>query len=324
MAKMPTVQGMENAIDKVGREFIIHATFDPAHDGESFTVSAPDFTYSGTVPNELVADIIVPHMDTAYMVTVAGENVAVNVGHFFGFYPVSLGLPETDLHALTWAEINQIIADGNAEDYWNVGDEVDIQLDTNEVLTLQIYNFNHDDLADGSGKAGVTFGMKNLMGPPLRHMNATNTNATSFSGSEMYRWLTSTGEFASGGLWNSLPEELRAVIKPITKITSAGGAGGGTAPPSNTLLTETMSIFLFSQEEVNGGNTGIILGQGAPYPIYSDNASRIKEIAGAANWWWLRSPSMVNATNFRYVYIDGVGGGSTAISAGGVCFGFCV
>lgn len=52
-------------------------------------------------------------------------------------------------------------------------------------------DFNHDDLADGSGKAGITFGMKELMAD-VHNMNSANTNVGSFVGSEMFSYLRDT------------------------------------------------------------------------------------------------------------------------------------
>lgn len=48
----------------------------------------------------------------------------------------------------TWAQIDEASRAGLAADIWNFGDAKDGHM---------IIGFNHDDLADGSGKAGITF-----------------------------------------------------------------------------------------------------------------------------------------------------------------------
>ncbi len=48
----------------------------------------------------------------------------------------------------TWAQIDEASRAGIAKDVWNFGDVKDGHM---------IIGFNHDDLADGSGKAGITF-----------------------------------------------------------------------------------------------------------------------------------------------------------------------
>lgn len=99
--------------------------------------------------------------------------------------------------------------------------------------------FNHDDLASG-GKAGITFGMKNLMAT-TRRMNASNTNSGGFTGSEMYSWLQNT-------LLPTLPSDLQAVLKSVNKKTSAGSQ-------SSTINTNSMKLFLFSEIEIFGSTT---------------------------------------------------------------------
>ena len=48
----------------------------------------------------------------------------------------------------TWAQISEASIAGVASELWKLGDEKD---------GCAIIGFNHDDLADGSGKAGITF-----------------------------------------------------------------------------------------------------------------------------------------------------------------------
>ena len=60
------------------------------------------------------------------------------------------------LEQYSLSQIAEIINAGNAQEYFRIGDTKHIQNDSFEnVITL--IGFNHDDLADGSGKAGATF-----------------------------------------------------------------------------------------------------------------------------------------------------------------------
>lgn len=215
-------------------------------------------------------------------------------------------LSENSWHFISWAS-----KEGLAPSIWSIGDEKDITLTTGEVLTLQIYGFNHDDKV-GGGKAGITFGLKNLMADN-RQMNAENTNAGGFTGSAMYTWL-------QGDLYNSLPSDLKNLIKSVNKKTSAGNQ-------SSTINTNAMKIFLFSEVECFGTTKYSLAGEGSQYPIFTDNTSRIKKLengAGAARFWWERSPNASIATSFCSVLSDGNANSNTASSSWGVCFGFCV
>lgn len=212
----------------------------------------------------------------------------------------------------TWEQIAEASEAGVASRNWSIGDEKNMTLTTGETLTLKIYGFRHDDLADGSGKAGITFGMKNLMASN-RQMNSTQTNAGGFAGSAMYTWLTGT-------LLPTIPADLRNVIKSVNKKTSAGNQ-------STTINTNSMKVFLFSEIECFGTSANSAAGEGTLYPVFTDASSRIKYMsngAGAVAYWWLRSPVLTLSTSFGNV--TNVGGFYIYIANGNapICFGFCI
>lgn len=210
----------------------------------------------------------------------------------------------------TWAQIAAASEAGVAASTWSVGDTKNITVG-GETLTVEIVGFNHDDLASG-GKAGITFGLKNLMAN-TRQMNSSNTNAGGFTGSDMYDWL-------QGTLLNSLPSDLRAVLKSVNKKTSAGSQ-------SSTINTNAMKIFLFSEIEIFGSVTYSKSGEGSQYSRFATASSRIKYLSngsGSASLWWERSPCGYSSNGFCYVSSGGVASSDYAIYSGGVCFGFCV
>ena len=210
----------------------------------------------------------------------------------------------------TWAQIAAASEAGVAASTWSVGDTKNITVG-GETLTVEIVGFNHDDLASG-GKAGITFGLKNLMAN-TRQMNSSNTNAGGFTGSDMYDWL-------QGTLLNSLPSDLRAVLKSVNKKTSAGSQ-------SSTINTNAMKIFLFSEIEIFGSVTYSKSGEGSQYSRFATASSRIKYLSngsGSAANWWERSPYGNNSYNFCRVGSDGGASDYGASFSWGVCFGFCV
>ena len=210
----------------------------------------------------------------------------------------------------TWAQIAAASEAGVAASTWSVGDTKNITVG-GETLTVEIVGFNHDDLASG-GKAGITFGLKNLMAN-TRQMNSSNTNAGGFTGSDMYDWLQST-------LLNSLPSDLRAVLKSVNKKTSAGSQ-------SSTINTNAMKIFLFSEIEIFGSVTYSKSGEGSQYSRFATASSRIKYLSngsGSASYWWERSPRGYNSGDFCCVNSNGNASCNSASYSGGVCFGFCV
>ena len=215
----------------------------------------------------------------------------------------------------TWAKIAEVSASGKAGSVWQVGSEKNIVIGaTGETVTLVILGFNHDDLATG-GKAGITFGMKNLMAD-ARQINSENTSEGGYAGSEIYKWLQNT-------VLPSLPADLQNVLKTVNKRTGNGD------PNSPAIVVNSMKLFLFAMEEVIGyASENSLAGEGTLYSYFATAETRIKYMyngAGAVNFWWVRSPNKLGQTG-RWCRIATNGAPSirTADDYQGVCFGFCV
>lgn len=244
--------------------------------------------------------------------TFSGGQVSVTGGQQSS-HNVEYGYSYPSLEESTWAEIDALSQAGVADDCWSVGDTKNITANS-ETITMEIWGFNHDDLATG-GKAGITFGMRDLMAN-TRQMNTSNTNVGGFTGSAMYSYLNTT-------LYNQLPADLRSVIKQVNKKTSAGNT-------SATVNADAMRLWLPSLNEVYGSHSysWCSNNEGSKYSIFTNDASRIKNMSngsGSADWWWLRSPTLSTSTTFCSVANYGdVGYNSNASVTNGVCLGFCV
>jgi len=217
------------------------------------------------------------------------------------------------LDSIVWGTLDAIAQQGMAAEMFRVGDEKRITLTTGEVVTAVILGFEHDDLTAG-GKAKITFGMRDLMATN-RQMNPTSTNVGGWDASAMRNTHLPL-------ILSQLPADLQAIIKPVDKLTSSGGASG------STMVTSSDSLFLMSGVEVNN-TASVLAGEGTTYPFYvgAVNATRVKRMsdgAGAAAWWWSRSPTADNASNFRAVNSNGVVSNFIAVFADGVSFCFCI
>ena len=180
---------------------------------------------------------------------------------------------------------------------------------------MQIVGFNHDDLSDGSGKAGITFGMKNLYYSDYP-MNSSATNAGGWKSCEMRTNTMQT-------LFENLPDELQAVIKKVKKKTTAGSQ-------STSIDTTQDKLWLYSQVEVFGGSDSGYKDEGTQYEYWQShntNSDRIKNLnngTGSVNYYWLRSPYLSDSSLFRGMYPDGSLGLDGAGASAGVCFCFCI
>lgn len=148
------------------------------------------------------------------------------------------GVSVPDFADASWADIGKYSHKGLAKSLWNVGDEKQITLTTGEKITMVILDFEHDNLT-GGGKAGITLGMKNCLSTAYV-MNSDYTNAGGWKASKM---RTETMEM----LYGYLPEEVKAVIKPVDKATALYESSGA-------LDTTSDKLFLFSQREIMGNN----------------------------------------------------------------------
>lgn len=173
---------------------------------------------------------------------------------------------------------------------------------------IDIIGKNHDDLADGTGKAPLTFQMHDCYATTYP-MNATNTNVGGWRDCQM---RTQT----MPALKALLPAEVQAGIRPVNKLTSAGNQ-------SSSIVTTSDELFLLSEIEIFGRTIHSFAGEGTRYDYYQAGNSKVKNLSGSAYYWWERSPNSRNFTTFCIVDSNGIANAGTASTSFGVAFGFC-
>lgn len=121
------------------------------------------------------------------------------------------------MSSYTWEEIDTTPKVDLADQYFNVGDQITINVTGNNYV-FKIYGFDHDDKSDGTGKAGITFGMKGV------HNLTRQINSTS-STSNAGGWDTSDSlkPYPDSTFYDSLDESLKSIIKEVDKPTANGG-----------------------------------------------------------------------------------------------------
>lgn len=187
-----------------------------------------------------------------------------------------------------------------AEAAMDAGTKFSTKLTNGKTLEYRIVGINHDDLADGSGKAGLTFEATNsALG--YQKMNATNTNAGGWEKSEL------RGRLNTGDLWSLLPSELQSKVKAVTKMTDNQGDGKAGTP-----TTTTDKVFLLSATEVWGD----MQSDGTQYEYYKSKGVTTSNYSGASSshYHWTRSVFPSNSTYFRYVSLSGGWGNYNATS----------
>lgn len=173
---------------------------------------------------------------------------------------------------------------------------------------IDIIGKNHDDLSDGTGKAPLTFQLHDCYDTIFR-MNPTITNVGGWRDCEMRTR-------AMPILKAKMPAEVQAGIRPVNKLTSAGGQ-------SSSIVTTSDELFLPSEVEVFGSITNSFSGEGTQYEYYQAGNSKVKNRKGRASLWWERSPRSSGPTYFCCVGSDGSALAGGGISSLGVAFAFC-
>lgn len=223
------------------------------------------------------------------------------------------------LNDLSWAQIDTLGTAGVLGKMFALGDTKDVTLSGIGTMTLQIADFDHDYLSGTTtaNKAAVTFLCKNLLYQTYQ-MNSSDTNNGGFPSSSLRSTL-------NGSIYNTLPSDLKSVIKTAYKWYGTGNnTTNGKWSGHKLWLPLTFEMFGGSNYSPATERT---TGNARQYPIFTDNASRIKKMnngGGSAQWYWLASPNATSATGFCYVSSDGSSFSSGASISGGVCFGLCV
>jgi hypothetical protein len=213
---------------------------------------------------------------------------------------------------------------------WNLGDTHDITLTNGEVIQVRIIGFNHDTLSsDHTSKAGITLDMVTCLNTDYA-MNTSHTNAGGYFGSNFVLVNLPT-------IYDMLPEEWKAVIKPVDKKATNGGGRY-----YSEIITQSCNIFLLSAVEIGDGTKaehGEEEGTCYEYWQGKSNADRTKlhtdGTAISKGGWYLRSvplPSILpeSEQSGAYMYFSRVWNASGDIrylgakNVAGISFAFCV
>lgn len=275
-------------------------------EGKTIIVTDGTTAWSGKFNANLRAVFEIPGKN-AYKITVSNSGVEEFSTTIFlsaGEYKEI----EVGLNTNTWTGIRNIVNAHLETQYCNIGDEITVTLNTKEVMTYRIAAINHDQAHQ------LIFEPRYCL-ETSRQMNPTNTNVGGWNSCTMREWL-------NGVFYQSLPDELKAIITERTFKTSIGNA-------SSALQASTDKIWLPREWEVFGTrtyaasteNTG---DNAAQFPIYAVADNRVKTYgkSGGSAFWWLSSPSVGNATSFCVVSTAGAANYSNASNAYGVapCF----
>ena len=177
-----------------------------------------------------------------------------------------------------------------------------IKLTNGKTLTYRIIGINHDNLANGSGKAGLTFeATNNVLGS--QRMNSTDTNIGGWEKSELRQKMN------SGEIWNLIPSDFQSKVKAVRKLTN--NVGGNDKNAAVTATTD--KVFLLSYSEIVpdsywASSNPWTSTEGTQYEVFKDKVTSNycwNDCLTGSYSWWERSVYPYNSTRFLLVNSSG-------------------
>lgn len=208
-----------------------------------------------------------------------------------------------------------------------------VKMTNGSTMEFRLIGMNHDDKADGTGKAGLTFMATDASKIPA-HAMFTSLNYTDVNGG--WRDTDLRKQMNSGDIWTLMPQEFQSNISPVIKITDNGPAIGSYYKKANVSSTVD-KLWLISYNELvetSYWRHNAIEYEGSQYYFFKNKVTRnyspnrvlnSSHIKASHSWRWERSSSPPRNNTFLDLDISGVPSNYfNAYSINGVvpCFSF--
>lgn len=219
-------------------------------------------------------------------------------------------MPMKTLDHLSWADVDRISKLPNVREYFALGARKKDYMKNGFVAEWQIIGFDHDDLADDSGKACLSWDMVRVYKECIQ-MNADWDNEGGWESCK-------ANKYAHEEFLPQCSDEMQAIILPVVKLTSAGGG-------STEIIKSICKVWLKSEKELFGRCIWSAPGEGRWYEFYAqeDVPYWKEDDEGSHRWNWLRSPDASTSTYFCYVSNFGNSFSNGAYGSSYISFGFC-
>ena len=195
----------------------------------------------------------------------------------------------------------------------DAGTKFSMKLTDGKTLEYRIIGINHDDLADASGKAGLTFLTTSTT--ISSRMNASATNAGGWEKSEL------RAKMNSGEIWNLMPSDFQSKVKAVRKLTN--NVDGKTKDAAVTATSDR--LFLLSYSEIVPTSWW-----DSDYPWTSSEGTQYEAFKGKmtglqiGDYWWQRTVNQGDSECFQLVSDSGSPSAYTGAGAKScVCPAWC-
>ena len=190
-----------------------------------------------------------------------------------------------------------------------------VKLSTGAEVKAYIVGFNHDDRADGKGKAGITF---MVCGTPVLSdsVNEDGSNTGGWKDSDIRKSLNKK-------VLASMPKDLKKNIVKVTKLTNNAGV-----TTDASLVTSTDdSLWLPSLVELFGNDgleESLSSDQSAALAVYETEGSQYKVWYKTADAAWTRTCDATQSGQFQTYNGISYNGSGKSSNVRDIYLGFCL
>lgn len=168
----------------------------------------------------------------------------------------------------SWAQIIAACQSKQIPPEWKVHDWKNMTINGAE-YRIDIIGMNHDNYADGSGKAPLTLQLHDCYAAGRYGITAGSA------------WIKSTMRTETlPAILALMPTEVQSGIREVTKLTKHG----------SSIDTTADKLFIPAMVEVGQpGDSGVSADEGMQYAYYSHRLYSVKQMAGREKRWWTRT-----------------------------------
>lgn len=267
--------------------------------GATVTATKGSKTVSGTSDADGQCTLIVDEVGTwSVVVTLGAQSATADV--LVGESSVSLSLYAAAFADNDWATIIKACHKGEVPETWLVGNNKNMTINGTS-YRIDIIGKNHDDYADGSGKAPLTFQLHACYAQS-KSMNSSDTNSSGWKNSVMRQTHLPA-------ILALMPSDVQNGIRAVNKVTEG--------------TTTADKLFLLSEAEIFGSTTYSTGTAGTQYDYYKAGNSAAKTQNNGQAQWWERNKRYYGSTQFCCVQTNGTPTYNSAGNPSGFSFGFC-
>jgi hypothetical protein len=222
---------------------------------------------------------------------------------------------------LSWDGVAHHIKRGDYATAYKIGDEIPLDMGSEGQINMQVAAFDTDDLADGSGKAPITFIARELLATSLRwNPKVSGTSGAYVEGTgSIGGWEKCEARaYMNNTIKPMIPSDVANMIVAVNKTQKAFD----TTAKSFTQTTSE-EVWIPAAHEVFG-STLVYDGLFSTATDNTGNKTRVKLIAdkSTAGYWWVRDSERYN---YAYKITDSGGhNGYTPDLEYYICLCFCV